>query len=303
MMWLRRQSVWGSLGIRVLLGGVLLLAAGLKGYDILDQRASGASTAAVTLYGSVVLIILEIVLASWLISGWRWRTARPAMIGWMVALSGVSLHKVMSGAATCGCFGQLQVNPWITFSLDTVALLSLLAAPSRRDDSLPPWRRWGLACSQVLMLGAIVLVLASPVRRPIPLPPGTIELDPTNWVEESSWSLGPRIDGWEKISRGKWAVLLHGSICKACLSTMDSYEELARTWRSEAAEAHVAIIDIVGEFDLASHDSDCAALHGRMELEPDWYIATPTLVLLVNGRVVQISQGYEECVWNDREFP
>jgi hypothetical protein len=300
---IRRQIVFGLLGTRVLLGGLLLLAAGLKAFDLIDQRAGSVSTLTATPYASIVLIIVEIILASWLISGWRWRTARPLMIAWMSALSGISLHKAVSGATSCGCFGQLQVNPWITFSLDLVALLSLVAAPSRREGSLPPWRRWALACSQVLMLAPIVIVLFSPVRRPIPLPPGTVELEATKWLEEPSWSLGSRIDVWEKISKGKWAVLLYGSICKACLATMDSYEELARVWRSEAAEAHVAIIDTVGEFDLASHDRDCAALHGRMELEPDWYIATPTLVLLVNGRVVQVSQGYEECIWNDRKFP
>jgi hypothetical protein len=49
----------------------------------------------------------------------------------------ITLYKAITGAASCGCFGSVQVNPWITlFAIDLPALLAL--SIFRRKSVMPP---------------------------------------------------------------------------------------------------------------------------------------------------------------------
>jgi hypothetical protein len=79
------------------------------------------------------------------------------------------------------------------------------------------------------------------------------------------------------------------------------YEELALKWRSGPSPVRVALIDTLGEPDDVAPSS--AAWYGTLNAPADWYIPTPTLVILVDGRVMETDEGFEQCQWNDREFP
>jgi hypothetical protein len=49
----------------------------------------------------------------------------------------ITLYKAVTGAASCGCFGSVHVNPWITlFAIDLPALLAL--SIFRPKPVLPP---------------------------------------------------------------------------------------------------------------------------------------------------------------------
>jgi len=267
----RPQSlIDASVVTRVLVAGVLLTAAAMKG--------------AVS-----VLVVAEILLAIGLLSGWQWRVARLVAIVWMIGLCGVSLHKALSGAATCGCFGKVQVNPWLTFALDLAMLGALvLSVPTSR------LRRSALIGSQLAMLGVLAVML---LHRP----PIKLSMKPEDWAHQDPWSLGPYVDGWDEISHGKWVVLLYDPDCRACNALMDSYEQLAINWRSQKRPQRVALIDTVGHDTSPGGPSD--ALHGIMHSPNNWYIATPTLVILIDGRVVEVDYGFDDCIWNDRDFP
>ncbi len=286
---------------RMLVGGVVLLAAGLKTHDLLATPRADSASSLRTNAAEFALIAAECLLAAWLLSGRQWPAARGLAIVWMIALCGVSLYKAATGAASCGCFGRFQVNPWITVTLDVAALGALSLSPIAADAMLGSWRHGALYTWQIILLCALGLVLRSPFRRPSPAPAGSTELDPAKWVNQRPWVMGEYIDKWAEISHGKWVVLLYSPDCRACTSTRDSYEQLALKWRTDKSPIRVALIDTLDEPDDYAPNSP--AWYGTMRAPADWYIPTPTLVILIDGRVIDADSGYEQCQWNDREFP
>ncbi len=53
----------------------------------------------------------------------------------------VSLYKGLSGEASCGCFGQVEISPWWTLTMDLAAVAALLRwaprAAARNGDVGP----------------------------------------------------------------------------------------------------------------------------------------------------------------------
>lgn len=115
------------------LGVVLLVAAALKlhGLAFVPADPSGIFSAPEWQLG---IVEMEMFLAVWLISG-----NRP-LGSWLSALlafgvfAGASFYQGWIGHASCGCFGAVEVNPWITFSLDIAVVIALLIA---RPDLRP----------------------------------------------------------------------------------------------------------------------------------------------------------------------
>lgn len=256
---------------RLLVAGVLLTAAALK-------------------WTISALVVVEIVLGLWLLSGWQWRVARWFAIAWTIALCGVALYKADSGATSCDCFGRVQVNPWLTFALDVSMVAALLLCTTDHHTSL--------RIAQFAILG---IAAATPFSSRPPLRV-QLSMKPEDWVGQDPWSLGPYVDRWTEISRGKWAVLLYDPDCRACAALRDSYEQLATNWKSQKLPQRVALIDPTLSADTAA-DTPSEALYGALREPHGWYTPTPTLVILIDGRVVETNFGFDECAWNEREFP
>jgi hypothetical protein len=72
----------------------------------------------------IASIELEITLGVWLLSGWFQRGAWLGALGFFGVLAGVSLYLALIGQRSCGCFGRVPVNPWLTFTLDVWLLMS-----------------------------------------------------------------------------------------------------------------------------------------------------------------------------------
>jgi hypothetical protein len=128
--------------VRMALGLFLLVAAGLKAHslatDPLSQDAFFASPRLL-----IATIEVEIVLGLWLLSGWFVRAAWVTALGFFGVLAGVSLYLALAGQRSCGCFGQVTVSPWATFSLDiaAVAALALWRPAPRTALRQPGFRR------------------------------------------------------------------------------------------------------------------------------------------------------------------
>ena len=85
---------------------MLLLAAGMKGYDLLVPRIMlpGART---SFLGETALVVVEVLLGLWLLS-WLAVAGRSSLVVllWLMILCGVSLYEAVSGRGLlCGCFG------------------------------------------------------------------------------------------------------------------------------------------------------------------------------------------------------
>ncbi len=85
--------------------------------------------------------------------------ARAMAIWMMTCFMGVLIWEMVTGNfASCGCFGKVTVSPWITFTVDIVLLLGVLAFGQRalRDDETPA--KWPLLAATLMVLVMSVIV-------------------------------------------------------------------------------------------------------------------------------------------------
>lgn len=173
--------------IMTLAGLLLIVAAGLKFYQMIDScvpswdiKTQAAVTAAgnageqlpqwkATLLGiwesyefNLVQIPLEFALGVWLVCGLfrkaAWIAGTLAYFGFIFA----TLSKLVAGAESCGCFGQIHVDPKITlFAIDIPFFLLLAIFRSKGTKLLPPpWPN--LAYLLVVFVPTIALMVAAP---------------------------------------------------------------------------------------------------------------------------------------------
>jgi uncharacterized protein DUF1573/methylamine utilization protein MauE len=108
------------------LGGLLLLAAGLKMYGLAVEPIGRAGFFSQP-WVQTALVEWEIFLGLWLIWG-QYRAG-----AWLFATTTFLIFACFNfwqgwiGQGSCGCFGRLQVNPWLTFAIDLAALGTLIS--------------------------------------------------------------------------------------------------------------------------------------------------------------------------------
>lgn len=188
------SSATGYVVVRLALGLVLLLAAGLKAHQ-LSTGPVGETWLLDSRWFLIAVVEFELLFGLWLLAGiyprLTWKVA-VATFAWFAA---VSLYLALSGQASCGCLGRVPVNPWYMLGFDAAATLALLCcrpAPARLTAV-------ARARSRVLA-GAAVVAVWLMVGIPLGLAMGsyTPSLWPTratSWARASSWcwSLRP---GW-----------------------------------------------------------------------------------------------------------
>ncbi len=146
--------------MRIAIGGVLLVAAGLKLY--------GREVSPYAQYGwlhtpwvQTLTVAWELLLGAWLVSGEYRVAGRAAALVTFVAFAGVSGYLGWVGQASCGCFGSVKTSPWWVFGFDVTAILALVATrPATGNFGAVPllWLNWrdlravgvGLVCVGVL---------------------------------------------------------------------------------------------------------------------------------------------------------
>ena len=81
----------------------------------------------------MAVVISEILFALILISGlWRSWIWLLSLLGF-TAFTLVSVMKAISGESSCGCFGTITVNPWLTATFDATIVGLLLVFRERID--------------------------------------------------------------------------------------------------------------------------------------------------------------------------
>ncbi|MBX9582185.1 MAG: hypothetical protein K2X87_17915 [Gemmataceae bacterium] len=122
--------------MRVLLGGLLIVAAGLKLYGLSVSAVPAVGWFAVP-WVQLVAAEWELVLGLWLLAGACPLAAWAAAVGTFLTFAGVSSYLGWSGVASCGCFGAIPVSPWWAFGIDGAALTLLIASrpPTGEDRS------------------------------------------------------------------------------------------------------------------------------------------------------------------------
>ena len=277
-------------------GLVLITAAVLKVHQLLTEpilsRGFWESWAFL-----VMQIPLELGLGIWLVCG-LFRKA-----GWLLGLLafglfiGVTLQKGISGAASCGCFGKVHVNPWITVSaIDVPFFIALLIFRPRGGKFLPPpWpsakRFFGVAIPTFILLGSIVPVLI--FNRPAEKTSKYEVLKPQGWTDGEQagkeWPLLKHIDICESLKSKIVVVLLYRYDCPNCHEAIPEYKRFSNQMRGNNEAIQFAFVEIPPYGPARSHliPASVNYLSGRLDTSKDWYIATPLVVLLRDGSVVK----------------
>ncbi|MFO0811222.1 MAG: DUF1573 domain-containing protein [Gemmataceae bacterium] len=157
----------------VVVGGLLIVAAALKGYELLfGPPPEGGILQARWL--QFLLIELEAALGAWLISGYRRRLAGIVAVACFAAFATVNADKILRGERHCGCFGLIHLDVRVALALDIVAgfvlawSLARTSAGVSRPIPRPLWQpRWDhRAAYGSLALLAVGLMANAWVRAP-----------------------------------------------------------------------------------------------------------------------------------------
>jgi hypothetical protein len=246
----------------------------------------------------LIQIPLELGLGIWLVCG-LFRKA-----GWLLGLIafggfiGVTLFKGLTGAESCGCFGMVKVNPWITLSVVDIPIFLLLAIFRPKGLKLfpPPWPRaahfFAIAIPAFILLPAIEYILIT--NKP-PMQNSKYEvIDTKQWVNQNPWSLLEYIDIKSQLQTGVWTVLLYHYDCPTCGEAVPKYEEINKSLKGNENAINFAFIEMppYGNEKQQLVSPDSTVTRGRLSEAKTWYVQTPVVVVLRDGQALKAWQGY-----------
>lgn len=276
-----------------LVGVLLLTAVVLKGWQLLTEPM--ANNDIWTNRAFLILTVeFEIALGIWLLSGLFKKAAWLATLSCFSLFSFITLYKGLSGAESCGCFGSVHVNPWITlFAIDLPVLTALSVFRQKKAGSklfcpVPSV----VKCTSVLafllvLLGVSTIVLS--LNEPEKVTSTYEILEPETWIGKRL-PLLEHIDIVEKLKRGNWIVLLYHHECPDCAEVIPRYEEMARYHKVNNDSLQIALIEIPPYApSMARRNSSCAM--GRLDDKKEWFVTTPTKLYLENSIVRMAVEG------------
>lgn len=280
------------------------MAGALKGYELATVPTIGTG-----FFGSRVFhtiwVEVELVFGVWLLSGLYPGATRVAAVSLLTVFIAVSLFKALSGSASCGCFGTVPVNPWLTAAIDLVILLLyLLWRPdevSRPKVTTHPAQFRAFVCLS-LLFG--VAAAWAPNRLSVAEVAADgdfigssdiVVLEPHKWVG-SAFPLLNHVDGAEQLRKGKWVVLLYHHDCPLCQQEIDRYENAARESPRGADTPRLALIELprASAAGGGATVQTSLGLAGRLTTAKKWYAKTPAVLRVEDGVVVALERTGQE---------
>jgi thiol-disulfide isomerase/thioredoxin len=295
-----------------LLGMLLLTAAVLKGWQLLTEPVANSNIWSYRPF-LILTVEFELALAIWLLSGLFKKAAWLAGLLCFSAFSVITLYKAITGADSCGCFGSVHVNPWITlFAIDLPAVMTLsifrpgLSLPpalsflrnlslheSGEQESIknlvkefltpmPSAPRFAMtAFLTIATLGISAPILA--LNEPPQITSSYEVLEPKTWVGKELPIL-EHIDIAESLRKGTWLVLLYHYDCTDCAWAIPMYEQMARDLAGNEDFLRIALI-AVPPYGRGSVSENCPCTLGQLAETKEWFVTTPAVALLSAGKV------------------
>ena len=260
---------------------------------------------------TIAQIEFELILGLLLLTNALPRIAWPVSLLSFSVFAIVSMHKIIRGDASCGCFGQVPIAPWYTAAIDVllVALLWLwrdgvIAASSRQS------RRIAFAVSVVLLCvpSTIWLVRSGPAVLVNPdqliARDGMIYLQPDRWVGKP-FPLRRYNSISDKLKTGQWIVVIYNSYCGHCRPAVPEYEQLAISLADRPGAPRIALLEVPP---CAPPERNPAtgmtpAIVGHLSSEQRWLAETPMVLAISDGKVVAVSGEESAEAFVGRVFP
>ena len=293
--------------VRTILAIILTLAGVLKGYQLATTPTLDHGLLS-SRWFFLAVIEFELFASCWLLSNLAPTvTRRVAIVGFSVFAS-VSLYKALTGAESCGCFGRISVNPWLTLGFDLLAVTALiLARPQMRPSQVVQnntlhrhkmtvdrsFERLALVIFAWSLIGG-PLGLSAASFRPATLSSGGsllgndrfVVLEPEKWVGKA-FPLVRHIDIGAELARGDWTLLFYHHDCPKCQEALHEYGIRAAKLRAARATARVALIEVPPFGELPIEESTHCR-HGRLDGLHEWFVSAPAEVLISDGVVLPL---------------
>jgi hypothetical protein len=283
--------------------GLLFLAAGLKEWQLATTPLppvvqDSFFTPLLELFNNryllMAVVVGEILFALVLIAGiwkqWTWLLSLLAFIAFTL----VSLMKGLSGESSCGCFGTVTVNPWITTCFDLIIVALLAVFRERLEWTFPPldWKR--VAAVLVIwfvLAGSALFAMLSLNEQPQTIL-GTefagldgkkmILLEPKDWMgkEFPLFSRFIEPNDSEMLRHGEWTVLLIHTDCPDCRQMMADLE------KQKAENVAVVVVPSQPNERIPNTDFPVFVLDDQNE----WFAETPCTVKLSEGICTETSK-------------
>lgn len=275
--------------IRLMIGGLFLTTAALKVFTPAESAAL-AITYNVSPLLTAAVVQAELVLAILLLFGcWTKRVLVASAV--LFAIFGIfSAYRGWAGYESCGCFGSLKVNPWITATLDGIMLLLAVWAArklnSPRQETKPVrFYLAGGAYALAGLLAAVVMIGTAPLSLTdgsFSDAGGLVILEPNSWMGQP-FPLGSQLTPEIAFDKGHWTLLLYHHDCPHCQVAVPRYEQLAR----EDNERRVVLIETPPYG--SEEPSEGAAIRVRLSDAREWFVQTPVEIQISDGVVVRAS--------------
>jgi thiol-disulfide isomerase/thioredoxin len=280
------------------LGLLQVAAAVMKGYELLTVPVANADIWS-NRYFLIFTVEFELALGIWLLSGLFKRAAWLAAMGCFVLFSGVTLYKALTGAASCGCFGTVQVNPWITLlaiDLPAVVFLSIFRPNIEAHRVFSPlhWlqpRPNPVAFGLVFVAGLTAVAASAPIlirNEPLKVTSRYEILEPSEWVGKELPILD-NIDIADQLREGNWLIMLYHHGCPGCAEAIPKIEQMARELQGNEDFLRFAFIEVPpyaqGNFNKVSPNTPVQL--GKLDTGKEWFITTPAISMIQNGNVLQ----------------
>jgi hypothetical protein len=286
-------------------GSVLIIATVLKIHHLLTEPII-SETFWESWYFFLIQIPLELGLGIWLVCGLFRKAAHLVAVICFALFTVVTMQKAITGAESCGCFGRVHVNPWITLSAIDIPILAALLIFQIKNEKLlpPPWpsfkRLLATAVPTFLLMAVIMPVLI--FNRPPEKSDNYEVVRPEEWITKphsdngqtgGQWPMLKYIDIADLLQNNIAVVVLYSSECDTCHDAIPLYEQMSRDMTDNADTIRFAFIEIPPygsqQDRLVSPDTPC--LTGRVDASKDWYIKTPLVVVLQDGLLVKFWSG------------
>lgn len=196
---------------RFLVSALLAVAAGLK------LRGGSTPIVEFSMFNAAI-VVFEVGLSIWLVVGAWWKSACYAAILTFAWLAGISVAKALTGKSSCGCFGEVEVSPWITLGLDLLVIAVL--AYIRHE------RPCGSLLVRMIAAALVLLGFSGVAAKGVGLTPSR---------EANLRRVLPA-----ELRQGQWEVTVVRSTCRACFAHLnegqlkkcedDNNEQLVTKW-------------------------------------------------------------------------
>lgn len=269
----------------------------------------------------VIQIPLELGLGIWLLCGLfrkaAWLLSVIAFGGFIV----VTFYETYTGAESCGCFGTVSVDPWITLYFIDVPIFVLLLIFHPKNEKLlpPPWpfaeHFFGVALPTFLILATIVPVLFFnrverkeiwKVNDPIAQNnsrqgsthlPDTNEITPDANQEQikvllkKEWAMLKHIDIADSLRTGNKVVLFYHCDCPDCREAIPVYEQYNYLYaENDLLFAFIEIPPYCPEEENPL-PADTTCITGKLDTSTKWLIQTPLVVIIADSLFVKDWEG------------